>query len=138
MLLAAACYFHPVGSGQRIWGCDLGTFPDPPTWLIAAFSLIAVLSIALGVVTVFLGRNPLPFGSNPRRTPLAIRLEGVSEILAAVMVLAASAALAQARGHHDADPRWTLIELVGFPLLAGLWALAWYFDRRSPRHPSTA
>lgn len=139
MILAGACYYHPspFGSGPPIWGCDLGTIPDPPTWLIQAFDLLALVALALGVLTVILGRNLLPWGKRLHRCPVAWRVQGLSEIVGSILLVAATTALAKSR-NNPVDPRLELISLIGFPVMAGLWALAWYLDRQSPRRPSPA
>jgi hypothetical protein len=139
IILAGACYYHasPYGSGPPIWGCDLGTFPDPPAWLVQAIGVLALLGLAIGVLTVVLGRNPLPWARWPR-SPVAIRVQGLSEIVGSILLFASTLAVAQSRGDQPAELGLALIPLIGFPVMAGLWVLVWYLDRRSPRHPSAA
>ena len=141
MTLAGACYYHPspFGSGPPVWGCDMGTFPDPPTWLIDAAYLVAAVSVVLGIFLVVLGRNPLPIGPKGIRSAIAMRLQGLSVIVGAVLLAVATTALAESRGHHLADPIYSLVSLFAFPLMAALWALAWFVDRRRrpPKAPQT-
>lgn len=100
-------------------------------WLIDAFYVVAGLGIAFGLLLLVLGRNPLPAGPKPIRSALAIWLQALSVIVAGLLLVAATAAFDESRGHHVADPRFSIVSLIAFPLMAGLWMLARSVDRRA-------
>lgn len=128
------CWSSGSGLGSS-FTCDMGPLPDPPILLLDTSYIVAGLILALGLLTVVSGRILFPLRPTVTRSPLASRLLGVSEVVAAGGVVAATTALAQMRGHQLPDARYQFVVPLAILAIFVLTALAWWIDRR-PRQSS--